>query len=322
MAAGCVPAVSPGRPPRRARNAHLAVAFLPDGGRPASSPAAAGVRDRRRARDHRARRRASKVSTPAKRCRRCCGPGMLTDHEGYGAWERRGDRRRSRETTSPPSRRSVSSGQPPGPCSPGGRVEGSLRETVEREFDVASAGKPDEDLDGIAVTRSPGARLGPRRASVPARGRRICSGVAGRFRRGGASTIGAVRGYLAARLFGNWVAYYGQGLHAIVEYLQVALAVVKMEAVRHHAPEAPSSPWQTVTEAIRSADLLLVHLSRHKAAVAPAGLKTIRPRALPALRRHQHALGRRLLVLPEHAGPADAAAHPRQRAVGASDSPT
>jgi hypothetical protein len=90
---------------------------------------------------------------------------------------------------------------------------------------------------------------------------------------------GAVRGYLAARLFGNWVAYYGQGLHAIVEYLRVALAlvkmnyvkmeiveaeVVKMEAARDHARESPSSPWQTAKEAIRSADLLLVHLSDPK----------------------------------------------------------
>ncbi len=70
-----------------------------------------------------------------------------------------------------------------------------------------------------------------------------------------------VRGYLAARLFGNWIAYYGQGLHAIVEYLHVALAVMKMEFVRHHAQESPSPPWQTVNEAVRSADLLLVHLA-------------------------------------------------------------
>jgi hypothetical protein len=70
---------------------------------------------------------------------------------------------------------------------------------------------------------------------------------------------GTIRGYLAARLFGNWISYYAQGLHAIVEYLQVALAVVRMEAVRHHAREATTSPWQTVIEALRSADLLLVH---------------------------------------------------------------
>ena len=96
--------------------------------------------------------------------------------------------------------------------------------------------------------------------------------MAGRDRR-------AVRGYLAARLFGNWVAYYGQGLHAIVEYLKVALALVKMkfvemeivktevvkvEAARHHARESPSSPWQTAKKALRSADLLLVHLSDPK----------------------------------------------------------
>jgi hypothetical protein len=30
--------------------------------------------------------------------------------------------------------------------------------------------------------------------------------------------------------------------------------------VRHHAQASASSPWQTVKEAVRSADLLLVHL--------------------------------------------------------------
>jgi hypothetical protein len=34
-----------------------------------------------------------------------------------------------------------------------------------------------------------------------------------------------------------------------------------MEAVRHHAHESTSPPWPTVTGAVRSADLLLVHLA-------------------------------------------------------------
>jgi hypothetical protein len=70
-----------------------------------------------------------------------------------------------------------------------------------------------------------------------------------------------VRRYLSARLFGNWVAYHGTGLHGIVEYLRVCLSVLKMETVRHARSSSASQPWPIVKEAIRSADLLLVHLS-------------------------------------------------------------
>ena len=69
-----------------------------------------------------------------------------------------------------------------------------------------------------------------------------------------------VRMYLASRLFGNWVAYQGSGLHAIVEYLRVALALVTADAARPR-PGAQTTPWQIVTEAVRNADLLLMHLS-------------------------------------------------------------
>jgi len=212
-------------------------------------------------------------------------PGMLTDHEGYDAWERR--------AISLFARADLTAGQALDLLEavtrslhawrPGGA---SLRETVHREFDVASARKPDEDLrasrgmpDEIDEMR---VRLAlssiPQGLPRP----RMVAGHRSRWldvARAWEEIDGAVRAYLAARLFGNWVAYYGQGLHAIVEYLQVALALVKMqfvemetvgtevvqvEAARHHARESPSSPWQTAKKAIRSADLLLVHLSDPK----------------------------------------------------------
>jgi Fe-S-cluster containining protein len=189
-------------------------------------------------------------------------PGLLTDHEGYDAWERRaiGVFARGDLTAEQAlgrvgaATRAVQSWRP-------GAV--SLRETVDREFAVASAGKPDKDLDGIAARVRLALGSVPEGLSTPPRVEGFAEGWQhvspwwGEY-------DGAIRGYLAARLFGNWVAYYGQGLHAIVEYLQVALAVVKMEAVRHHASEAPTSTWQTVNEAIRSADLLLVHLADTK----------------------------------------------------------
>ena len=143
----------------------------------------------------------------------------------------------------------------------------SLRATVNREFDIASTRKPDKDLDGHAqgaTNRLDVARVQLAVDSVPPGLPRpsVFEGSVG-FMPG--EFDGIVRAYLAARLFGNWVAYHVQGLHAIVEYLQVALAVVKMEAVRQHARPTPSSPWQNVTEALRNADLLLVHLADVKA---------------------------------------------------------
>jgi hypothetical protein len=196
------------------------------------------------------------------------GPGMLTDHEGYDAWERRaidtlarGDRTADQAlAVVEAATLAVQSWRPGGI---------SLREAVNREFDVASAEKPDEDLDApgplddlrirLALDSIPGGLSGP---PLFDRWRDEWPAVSAWW--GG--TDGAVRGYLAARLFGNWVAYYGQGLHAVVEYLRVALTLVKMEAVRLEAARrdaraSASLPWHIVHEALRNADLLLVHLS-------------------------------------------------------------
>jgi len=207
-------------------------------------------------------------------------PGMLTDHEGYDAWERRAINLFARADLTAGQAldlleavtRSLQAWRPGG---------ASLRETVHREFDVASARKPDEDLKASSGMPDELDEMRVRLAlsSIPEGLPRPCMVAGYRSRWPGVAGAwdeidGAVRAYLAARLFGNWVAYYGQGLHAIVEYLKVALAVVNMEivktevveveAARHHARESPSSPWQTAKKALRSADLLLVHLSDPK----------------------------------------------------------
>ena len=59
----------------------------------------------------------------------------------------------------------------------------------------------------------------------------------------------AVKRWLAARLFGNWVAYQADGLEAIVRYLRGCLAVFAAELARDGNP----------LEAIRRSDLLIVH---------------------------------------------------------------
>ena len=191
--------------------------------------------------------------------------GMLTDLEGYDAWERAAIALLARNDLTASgalailtsATRAVQSWRP-------GR--GSLRETVAREFEIASTRKPDKNLDASDRDEL---RVRLAFGSVPS-GLACPSPVEDWRRRWHSGSAcwddvdDVVRGYLAARLFGNWIAYYGQGLHAIVEYLHVALAVMKMEFVRHLAQESSSPPWQSVKEAVRSADLLLVHLADPK----------------------------------------------------------
>jgi hypothetical protein len=193
-------------------------------------------------------------------------PNMLTDLDGYATWERRALETLARgdltagaalATIAAATHRIVS-------WTPGGA---SLASVANREFDVALAPEPDEDLGAdLARVRVCLASV-PRGLSAPS-----ADGVSEGWPMVSPwwpEVDRAARAYVAARLFGNWVAYHGRGLHAIVEYLRVCLAVLKMEAARQQAPgsaltAASTSPWQTVLEAIRNADLLLVHLSDTK----------------------------------------------------------
>jgi Fe-S-cluster containining protein len=67
--------------------------------------------------------------------------------------------------------------------------------------------------------------------------------------------------YLAARSFGAWSAYLGEGLRTQVAALAVALAAVRVEAVREATHAARPLDIRMLHAAIRSADLLLHHLS-------------------------------------------------------------
>lgn len=70
-----------------------------------------------------------------------------------------------------------------------------------------------------------------------------------------------VRRYLAGRAFGAWSAYLGAGLRSQVAMLAVALAAVRIETVRQAAGASRPLDEPLLHAAIRSADLLLQHLS-------------------------------------------------------------
>ncbi len=150
IAADGVPAVSQSRARGSAGHAHLAFTLLPDGCRASARITICdGVRDRRGAFFAHARwtcggagcsRRAATATPPghADRPRRLRRVGTARDRRaGAGRPHRRAER--STSSAWPPL--AVQAWRP-GPI--------SLRATIDREFDIASARKPDKDLDGHA----------------------------------------------------------------------------------------------------------------------------------------------------------------------------
>jgi hypothetical protein len=71
----------------------------------------------------------------------------------------------------------------------------------------------------------------------------------------------AMKNYLAARLFANWVAYQGQGLRTIVEWLRTCAAAVRHFALRRVVDARHMAFDRSLfIESVRSADLLLLHV--------------------------------------------------------------
>ncbi len=65
--------------------------------------------------------------------------------------------------------------------------------------------------------------------------------------------------YLAAKLFASWAAYLGDGTQAILREVEIALAVLKVEATRQCLRTARLLDVALLKEAIRQSDLLLMH---------------------------------------------------------------
>jgi Fe-S-cluster containining protein len=136
-------------------------------------------------------------------------PGMLTDLPGYDAWERAG-----------------------------------LTVLDERGRDVEAA------LDTIAratadiVTWRPGTESLSERVT-----RSFVSAREAAPHRNAGPHEAATRAFLAAHLFGNWIAYQRDGLMAIVDYLRDVLALLRTEL----------SERQDFIEAVRATDLRLRH---------------------------------------------------------------
>jgi hypothetical protein len=86
---------------------------------------------------------------------------------------------------------------------------------------------------------------------------------------------GAVGRWLAAKAFASWIAYQSSGLHAVAGYLRACLDVLTVEAARDRRTGAANG----MLDAIRSADLLLVHLADSAAVAREFHPRPVRRRA-------------------------------------------
>lgn len=189
-------------------------------------------------------------------------PGMLTDLEGYDAWERAGLDVLARDDLSPDQALGVIDeatrdieGWRPG--------SDALTTRVLRAFDGA---RPPENAPPAfeqAARLVTGLRqVIPAEVTLPADDRDAESrwpSVVASFTR----DHRVIRRYLAARLFGNWTAYSGQGLRTVTGALRLHLALLRLELVRQ--AQTAIDPRAVLLGAIRATDLVLVHHAEARA---------------------------------------------------------
>ena len=68
-----------------------------------------------------------------------------------------------------------------------------------------------------------------------------------------------MKNFLAARLFGAWIAYQGQGLRSIVEWIRTCAALVRHFALQQARVTQSAPGLHEMVEAFRKTDLLLLH---------------------------------------------------------------
>jgi Fe-S-cluster containining protein len=173
-------------------------------------------------------------------------PHVLMDHESYALWERRAISLLARSDLMPwhaldaiASATTVLTAWSPG--------EGALRDAVDGAFDDTRSRptldiEPDVSLARLVLRAVPPELL-PRSAFI---------GDDASIDLDVARPYGPViNRWLAARLFGTWIAYQADGLDALVRYLRACLSVLLVEIGRECR----------FVEAIRRSDYLLVHLA-------------------------------------------------------------
>lgn len=177
------------------------------------------------------------------------GPGMLMDHEGYGAWEREGL----------------------GVLNDHGRSPREALALIRAATEDARAWRPGGETLASRVTRA----FARARSRPPAPG-------------GPPALSRATKAFLAAHLFASWAAYQDGGLMAVVHTVEGALALLERALSRDTFDAAgagapPADVRATFVNAVRSVDLVLRHGQPASTGDAHAGSRSLSP-----LRRHRH----------------------------------
>jgi hypothetical protein len=186
-------------------------------------------------------------------------PGLLCDVEGYDTWERAGlatfartDCRYATCLADFAAATEVIRRWKPGTCT---LSNGVLAAFADQSADASIGWSHDRAMQRVA--RLTAGSAGDDLTSIP------------HFEdqwneRAGANEIDwfdlAMKNYLAARLFGNWVAYQGQGLRSIVEWLRTCASVVRHFVWQRLSASGLQLDHSMFIESVRSADLLLLHV--------------------------------------------------------------
>lgn len=183
-------------------------------------------------------------------------PGLLSDLDGYDAWERAAVATFARQDLTCRQALSViaSATEATRAWSPG---TGSLSAHVESAFRAArTACEADADARAagtaaaLTADRLPEFAAGTR---APQRPQEMQGWPA--LERHDA----ALKNYLAARVFANWMAYQGRGLRSIVEWLRTCAALVALHLSRPEA-SGSSADGARFIHAVRMADHLMLHV--------------------------------------------------------------
>jgi Fe-S-cluster containining protein len=186
-------------------------------------------------------------------------PGVLCDLEGYDAWERASVAVFARPdlTWTQAIDRITSATEKVCEWRPGG---GSLASHVASVFDrkdncVVAHALTEEHLVNVVWRLTEG--------RVPT-GLQPIARFEDKWRELVGPTFGkydeAVKNYLAARLFANWIAYQGRGLRSVVQWVRTAGALVRHHALRRALDLGRATAPDDFVEAIRSTDLMLLHV--------------------------------------------------------------
>jgi hypothetical protein len=185
-------------------------------------------------------------------------PGLLCDPAGYQAWEHAGIATFARDDLTTRECVDLIAG-----ATEAVRLWEPGRESLTERVGTAFEGvRPVKDSDPDAHERA------MKTVAALSAGRTADASPIDRFEEYWDLHVGAhfaaferpMRNYLATRLFANWVAYQGRGLRSVVEWLRVCGAVLRHALLtRVLASGSPPGPEDFV-EALRAADLLLLHV--------------------------------------------------------------